>query len=71
MNGPVMEGGRVEVRSVGPNESTDLRVYLDGYKEPRVPEPSIELPLENRLEVDELGRAIIEADPQPIALVTR
>jgi hypothetical protein len=63
---PVMESGRIEVSPIGPNESTDFRVNLDGGKESRVSEPSIEFPLKDRLKIDELRSAIIEADPQPI-----
>ena len=59
--GPIVECSRVEVGSARPNERMNLRVESDLSKNSWVAEGAKKLARENRLEINDAGQAIVEA----------
>ena len=57
---PIVQGCWIEVRSVRPNEGADLRVYFDPYKELWISEGTVELTLEDGLEIDFPCHTVLE-----------
>jgi len=66
--GPVMQSGGVEVSSIRPHESPHLWIDFDGGEELGISKGTIELALENLLEVDDLCTAVIKADSQAMVI---
>ena len=66
MLGPIVECRRIEVGSIRPNNSMDLRVESDLGKDKRIAEGTIKFPFENWLKIDGAGQSVVEAQFQSV-----
>jgi len=57
-----MEHTSVKIGAVGPNQGSDFRINLDLTKQIRVAKRTVELALENWLEVDLLRATVVKAN---------
>src|SRR5439155_8421996 len=64
MGRPVVQRGGVEIRAVRPNEGVHFGIDAHLLKDRRIAQWSVQRSGEHRLEVDGLGSAVIEPDPQ-------
>lgn len=68
MRGPVVEGGRVEVGTIGPDEGMNFGVNSHLIEKCEVAQRPEEFPREDGAKIDHLFRAVIEAHTQGISL---
>lgn len=59
-----MQYRRIEVRSVGPNERVNLGIELDLVEDGLVHERAIQLPPQDRAEIDHARGSVVKVDPE-------
>jgi hypothetical protein len=63
---PVMQRGRVEIRSIGPSQCVCFGIDRDASKEEKIAERTIQFAYEDGAEIDRLLGRVIEADAESV-----
>jgi hypothetical protein len=63
---PIMQRRGIKVCAVGPNERVHLRIDADSAEQHHIPERRIQFAGQDRLEVDGLGRSVLEVNPESV-----
>jgi len=63
---PIVESGGIEVRSIGPYQSVDLRIDLDLTEQLGVLERTEDLAFQHGPKIDDLNGIVLEPYPQGV-----
>jgi hypothetical protein len=66
MDRPVVQGGRIEVRSIRPHQRADFRIDPDLLEQPLVTQWAVQLASQNRPEVDGLLGGVVKANAERV-----
>src|SRR2546427_5965100 len=66
MQGPVVQRGRIEVRSVGPDQRLDFPIDPNLVKQFHVTQGAVQLACENRAKIDRLLGSVVKANAQRV-----
>ena len=63
---PLMQSCRVKVRPVRPHQGMHLGIECDLIEQPQIAEWSVQFPVQNGQEIDDLLRAVVKPDAQNV-----
>lgn len=67
MDRPVMQGGRIEVRSAGPHQRLDLTINPNLLEQLQVAQGGVQFARKNRSKVDGLFRGIVKTNTERVS----
>jgi len=62
LQGPIVQGGRVEVRAIWPYQGVNLGVQPDLVKQAQVAQRPVDLALKDGAEINFTGQAVVKSD---------
>ncbi len=63
---PIVQGGGIEIRAIGPDQCVNLGIQHDLFKEVQVAQRPVELALEDGAEINFPAQAVVKTDLQGV-----
>ena len=67
VDGPVVQGGRIKVRSVGPDQRLDFRIDPNLVEQLQVAQGAVQFACKNRSKVDGLFRGVVKTNAEHVS----